>query len=205
MMINNPLDEIFRTWSHVAVIRVLMDIKDGLTGNQIARLSGMHPRSAIKALSALEELGLINRSRGGRDHFFSLNRNNDFLINAIIPLFSEEHVFQKKIFQIISTSLKKSVSGLIIFGSVIKKNETSKSDLDICCLIKNKSLKKGLENKIDNLSKNLSHKFSVKLSPIIFSVDEFYSKVKRKNLLVLQILNEGKFILGKDLKENLYA
>ena len=53
-------------------LRALIDTNSGFTGNEVARVSGMNPRSAFKALTSLENLGIVNRQIGGRDHIFTL-------------------------------------------------------------------------------------------------------------------------------------
>ena len=50
MIIYRAFDEVFRTWSNVAVIRALLDTNTGFTGNEVARAASMHPNSALKAL-----------------------------------------------------------------------------------------------------------------------------------------------------------
>lgn len=64
MVFHRSLDEVFRSWTRVAVLRTLWDTATGFTGNQVARAAGMHPRSAFKALTALETLGMVQRQRG---------------------------------------------------------------------------------------------------------------------------------------------
>ncbi|MGA2623864.1 MAG: helix-turn-helix domain-containing protein [Bacteroidota bacterium] len=86
MIMHRVLDEVLRSWSHVAVLRALMDTSTGFTGNEVARVSGMQPRSALKALSSLEELGIVRRQRGGRDHLFTLNREHFLVREALLPI-----------------------------------------------------------------------------------------------------------------------
>ena len=50
MQFHRALNEVFRSWTHVAVMRALQDTTVGFTGNQVAGEARMHPRSAFKAL-----------------------------------------------------------------------------------------------------------------------------------------------------------
>ena len=92
MLFHRSLNEVFRSWTHVAVLRVLRDTTVGFTGNQVAREARMHPRSAFKALTALEMLGMIRRQRGGRDHLFTLNRDHILLVEGVLPLLDMERL-----------------------------------------------------------------------------------------------------------------
>ena len=131
MVINRTLDELFRTWSNIAVVRALLDTNIGFTGNEVARVSGMHPRSAFKALTLLEGLGIVNRQRGGRDHMFSLNREHYLVQEALLKVFQAESKFPEEIKNTLAVILKKRVYSAVIFGSAARKEENILSDLDI--------------------------------------------------------------------------
>ena len=196
MLIHRTLDEIFRTWSNIAVLRALLDTKTGASGNEVARLSGMNPRSAFKALTLLEELGLVNRQIGGRDHLFTLNRENYFIQEAIIKLFEVEDNFMKEIVKSLETILKKRVYSAVIFGSTARKEESVLSDLDICCIVNSNMDKLFIRNSINKKSQLLKKKFGVKPSLVLFTKSEFYKK--RKTQLVRSIVSEAVLITGKN-------
>lgn len=196
MLIHRTLDEIFRTWSNIAVLRALLDTKTGASGNEVARLSGMNPRSAFKALTLLEELGLVNRQIGGRDHLFTLNRENYFIQEAIIKLFEVEDNFRKEIVKSLETILKKRVYSAVIFGSTARKEESVLSDLDICCIVNSNMDKLFIRDSINKKSQLLKKKFGVKPSLVLFTKSEFYKK--RKTQLVRSIVSEAVLITGKN-------
>ena len=196
MVIYRVLDEVFRSWSNVAVLRALLDTASGHSGNEIARISGMHPRSALKALTSLEELGIVRRQRGGRDHLFTLNRQHVLIRDAILPLYSVERRFPGAMLTALSTLLKKSVISAIVFGSVARKEETPKSDIDICCIVKSEKEKDTVRRILDSRSHSIYEKFGVKISPIFFTLEEFQKK--SKNSLVKEMLKEGILIVGKN-------
>src|SRR3990172_5905808 len=121
MIIHHVMDEVFRSWSRVAVLRVLLDTTAGFTGNQVARVSGMQPRSALKALSSLEELGIVRRQRGGRDHLFTLNREHFLVNDALLDLYHSERQFPEVITTTLSAMLQGKVVSAVLFGSVAKR------------------------------------------------------------------------------------
>ena len=55
MVFHRMLDEVFAARSHSAALRVLQDAARGFTGREIARQAGMTHRSALKALTRLED------------------------------------------------------------------------------------------------------------------------------------------------------
>lgn len=75
MIIHKVLDNVFATWSNIAVLRVISKVRIGLSGREIAKQSGMSAPSCLESLSSLENLNIVTRQRGGREHFFFLIAN----------------------------------------------------------------------------------------------------------------------------------
>ena len=198
MIIHRALDEIFRTWSNVAVLRALIDTNTGFSGNEVARVAGMNPRSAFKALTSLEELGIVNRVVGGRDHIFTLNREHLLVQEIILKIYSIENKFMDEILRTLSTILKKHVYSAVIFGSVARKEEKSLSDLDICCIVNSPLELLFVRDLLNKKSSMLYKKFGIKLAPVIFLKDAFLRKKKSK--LIKDIVGEGILITGKSLR-----
>lgn len=198
MVIYRTFDELFRTWSNVAVLRALIDTNNGCTGNEVARNSGMHPNSAIKALTSLESLGLVKKQIGGRDHIFSLNREHFLTKEVLQKIFYVENNYLEEIINTLNILLKKQVYSAVIFGSVARKEENINSDIDVCCIVNLAIDKIFVSNLLNDNSKMLFDKYGIKLAPIIFLKDEFIRK--KKNKLVKTIVNEGILITGKHPK-----
>jgi predicted nucleotidyltransferase len=192
------LDEVFRSWSHVAVLRALLDTTSGCTGSEVARLSGMHPRSALKALTSLEQLGMVNRQRGGRDHIFTLNRNHVLVHDIVEHIYRSEQEFSNHIIDALAARLKRFVLSAVIFGSVAKQVETPFSDLDLCCIVKTESRKETVRGLLSSDAQKLYRTFGIKVAPLFFTLDEV--KKKAKTPLVRDILDHGKLIVGKNIK-----
>ena len=202
MVIYHVLDEVFRNGSQVAVLRPLLDTSSGYSGNEVARLSGIHPLSALKALTVLEQLGIVNRQRGGRDHIFTLNRNHYMVQRVIIPLYQAEQDLLKEITKTITSVLKRSVLNATIFGSVAKRVETLMSDLDLCCIVKTVTQKALVRDLLNSHSQKLHQTFGIKVAPILFTHKEL--KSKSKTPLVQDIVEHGLCIAGKEVKALLH-
>jgi len=203
MVINRTLDELFRTWSNIAVVRALLDTNIGFTGNEVARVSGMHPRSAFKALTLLEGLGIVNRQRGGRDHMFSLNREHYLVQEALLKVFQAESKFPEEIINTLAAILKKHVYSAVMFGSTARKEENILSDLDICCIVNLMTERLFVSDLLNTKASLLHRKFGIKLASIFFTKAEFIRKGKSQ--LVKSIVSEGILITGKDPKGLLHG
>jgi len=200
MIINNVLDEVFSTWSNIAVLRVLNRVKIGLSGREIAKQAGMSAPSCLKALSTLENLNIVLHLRGGRDHFFSLNRDHFIAEKIITPLLAQERKFKELLLEEIVKELDKISVSIFLFGSVVRKEESIKSDLDICIVYQTPALKRKTEIKIAKLGSLLHTRFGVSIAPFYISEREFIKKIKLKKSPVVNILQEGKLLFGKTFK-----
>ncbi len=205
MIFNRTLDHIFSSFSSIAVLRVLQHINKGLTGREISRNAGISPRSALKALTNLENFKIVNRTIGGRDHLFILNRNHYLVNNGILPLLKSETNYLPEILSLIKRKLSKKTASIILFGSVVRKEEEVQSDLDICLVIPNKSIQSEVEKIRKELFDIISEKYATSLAVIIFSKDEFRKRGLRNQSPVNNIIKEGDVIFGKSIKLLLYG
>ena len=199
MIFHRVFDEVFSTWSHVAVLRVLQDAAQGLSGREIARLSSMSHRSCLKALTNLEELHLLIRQRGGRDHLFALNRTHVLVSDAILPLLQAERKFLGQLERYLKEQLGGPAASVILFGSVVRRQETVRSDLDVCILVHKASEKDRVQEHVHSLASVVQQRFGARLSPLLFSTTEFVRGVKSKKSPMSEIASEGKVITGKSL------
>jgi Sugar-specific transcriptional regulator TrmB./Nucleotidyltransferase domain. len=199
MIIYRVFDEVFRSWSHGAVLRALLDTTNGYTGNEVARLSGMHPRSALKALTSLEQLGMVNRQRGGRDHIFTLNRSHILIYDVVEHIYRVEQEFAGRIINTLAGKLKRHVLSAVIFGSVAKRVETPFSDFDLCCIVKTESQKNTIRELLNSDAQKLYKTFGIKIAPLLFTLDEVKKKIKTP--LMQDVVIHGKLVAGKNIKE----
>lgn len=201
MILKNPLDYIFATWSNIAILRVLSDVKTPLSGREIAKLSGMSAPSALESLSSLENLNVIIRQRGGREHFFTLNRENYFVKKVIIPVIISEKKFPEEIFKDIKYNLQDFVLSAILFGSTAREEEEIQSDFDLCIVYQGIANRKKIENVIPKLREILHQKYGVSLAPFLITKKEFYSKAKNKLSPVSNIIKDGKILFGNSIND----
>ena len=197
MIVNRVLDHLFTSPGIIAVLRELDLRKVGITGREIARLSGITHRTALKALDNLEALKIVQRQIAGKAYYFTLNRTHYLYKNIIGPVFEAERELTNKIVDKIKQNLGKYSESIIIFGSVARKEETNESDFDLCIVyLKNKNI---IEQKINSLRDTLYELFGISLAPFLISLSEFKSKAKNSKPPIKDIIKEGKVISGKSI------
>lgn len=199
MIINNILQHLFSASSNVIVLRALNSRVVGITGRETARVSGLSIRTVQNALAHLENLGLVNRTIGGRDHLFNINRNNKIVKNLINYIFEFEKNFKNEIFSLIKTGLAHLTSGIIVYGSVARGEEDYSSDLDICIVyVKNRNK---IESSVSVLRDKLYEDYRITLAPYFITEDDFKKRARKKLPPVNNIIKEGILLSGKSIKE----
>ncbi len=201
MVIHKPLNDIFSTYSNIAVIRELRYTKNGFSGREIAKRAGLSAPAAINSLSNLESLKIVNRQIGGRDHIFTLNTSNYFVKTILLPILDAEGKFYDSIVKDIKKTLSKDTISVFLFGSVARKEESIQSDFDICIiysLLKDKNI---IEEKVNILRDNLHYNYGISLAPFYISVKEFRLRAKLNKSPINEIIKDGILLFGLQIKE----
>jgi predicted nucleotidyltransferase len=198
MIVNRVLDYIFINTTNLAVLRVLNERIIGLSGRETARIAGISLRAAQLSLNGLESLKIVNRHYGGREHIFTLNRNNYIVKEIISYIFYAEELFRESIFKKIKSKLAKLTDSIILFGSVARHDEKIDSDLDIC-IIYSKGLK-NIEKAVSHLRDEINENFGVTLAPFYITLKEFNTRARRHKSPVDSIISEGKVLSGLSIK-----
>ncbi len=201
MIIHKPLNEIFSTYSNIAVIRELRFTTNGFSGREIAKRAGLSAPAAINSLSHLESLKIVNRQIGGRDHIFTLNISNYFVNSVLLPILDAEGKFYDSIVKEIRKFLPKNTVSVFLFGSVARKEESIQSDFDICIVFPGLKDKKIVEEKVNVCRDELHNNYGISLAPFYISVKEFRQRAKLRKPPINEILKEGILLFGQSIKE----
>lgn len=200
MLISKVLNRLFSMGSNIKVIRALKNYAVGTSGREVARIAGLSPKSCINTLSVLENIGIVNRIRGGRDHIFSLNQNHFLYSEAIIPLLNSEAKYFEAIKNDIIQLLKEKCKSVYVFGSVARNEDTPESDFDICVIMESQKQKQQLETEINKLKINAFIKYDINISPFYITEQEFINRIKINKSPVPDIIKDGILLFGKNIK-----
>ncbi len=200
MIFYRVLDQVLSGSSQIAVLRAMQDSKIGLSGREIARLAGISPKTCLQALTNLENLSIVFRQRGGRDHFFSLNREHLLIKEGILTLLELERDYLKLLSKKIIRNASKNSESIILFGSVARKEESIESDIDICYVYSGNSQREMISKKIEELSLSIKREYGATISPFFISLMGFKRKAKLNQPPVNEILKDGIVLYGKSIK-----
>jgi len=199
MKFNKLLNHVFSGPSQIAVLRALYLHKSGISGRETSRIAGISPKAALQALTGLEILKIVNRVIGGRDHLFTLNRENYIVKNGIIPLLNSENSMLDTLLANIKKHISKYSLSIILFGSVARGEEISSSDLDILIVIKETVSEKEVFDKLALLRSGSEEVYGVHISPLILTLKKFRKLYKSDSVLIKSLRTDGKVIYGKNI------
>lgn len=194
-VIVRPLDVVLSAPSHIAILRVLKDVREGLSGREVARRAGINHQTCADSLTRLESRGVIKRLGSGKTQLFRLNRENNLVKTVLKPMLESE----RKQFLDMQEDFSRIVNGYclsaIIFGSVARREETPASDFDIALIVKNRNQK--IHGIIRTLIIQGTERWGIQVSPIVLTLTEFNQRASKKDPLINNILREGITIYGK--------
>lgn len=203
MRIHDNLDEILKSKSKIKILRFLFAEKDEHTGRAIARGIDMSASFAYETLQEMKEENLISARRKGNAILYKLQTDNYIVEKMLAPLFGREKALYGDIVSIIKQNLvryKKDIVSMAIFGSIIRREETAKSDIDLVIIVKNKIGKSKIEEVIDELNINMAKKFGTIISPYILAEIEIKRKYAEKKEIIISILNNNQLIYGEPIE-----
>lgn len=165
----HPLQKIFSAPSYIAILRVLNQITQGISGRELARRAAINDRTCRLALVRLEYFNLVENLGTGKIKLFKLNRKNYFAESVLEPLFFGEVSFLVTLIEKLQVSLNNECEWACIYGSVAKKMDVETSDLDVLIIVSSEKNIKGLQDKMTELTSSIFTGFGLSLSPVILT------------------------------------
>ena len=163
------MQEIFSAPSHIAILRVLNQITQGISGRELARRAAINDRTCRLALGRLEQLGLVENLGIGKIKLFRLNRKNYFAEKVLPSLFVGEVSFLGSLIEKLQEALKGNCKWACVYGSVAKKMDVETSDLDVLVVVKGEKEMKIMQDKMTELISSIISGFGLSLSPVILT------------------------------------
>ena len=191
-----PMQEIFSAPSYIAILRVLNQITQGISGRELARRAVINDRTCRLALGRLEQLGLVENLGTGKVKLFRLNRKNYFAKTVLPSLFVGEVSFLGSLIEKLQEVLIDKCKWACIYGSVAKKMDVEFSDLDMLIIVKDEKEIENLQDKMTELISSIISGFGLSLSPVILT-DFQWRKGKQFQELKKNVIQDHIPIVGQ--------
>lgn len=152
------------------------------------------------SLSQLMEENVVTRRVVGRAYLYRLTPDS-YPVRLVAPLFRDEDSPLEELSRIVRKKLPSQVISAILYGSLVRREEGSTSDIDLYLIVKRENDRERVEKIISGLSQLTTTRFGNRLSAMIQTVGEFQRAYKQKRSLELRIEAEGRVLLGQDVRE----
>ena len=201
MRLEEPLNDIFASASHVRVLRALFALPSemGVSGRDLARRAGVsHPR-ANQVLADLGEQGLVTVQRLPRTDLYRANRQNAFA-EPLINLFQLESRLKSDLLSVVANELKRRelpITEARIFGSAARGTMTPDSDVDLA-LVTAANRVAAVEAAAQEIAETVRQRFGMRINVLVGSPSlDSLSKSRRAGQSVWQTIErEGIDVLA---------
>jgi predicted nucleotidyltransferase len=172
MRLDDPLDDIFASASHVRLLRALFLLPTdmGTSGRDLARRAGVsHPR-ANQVLADLAEQGLVAVQRLPRTDLYRPNRHHA-LAESLSKLFELEPKLKFQLLSLVAGELKARrlpVKEARIFGSAARGVMKPTSDVDLALVTSRESLVT-VEAAAQEIAEEARERFGTRLNVLVGS------------------------------------
>jgi predicted nucleotidyltransferase len=173
MRLQDPLDDILATRSHVRVLRSLMELPEGLPAStrEIARRSGVsHPRASA-VLNSLTEQGVVGRALRARLSLVEINRAH-ILAGPLAEIFARERALFDELLMLLREGLQPQSHGIVaaaLFGSAVEGEMEPASDIDLAVVVRRR-MERTVLRTLEELGELVRTKFGNRLTPLVASV-----------------------------------
>jgi predicted nucleotidyltransferase len=172
MRLDEPLDDIFASASHVRVLRALFALPSGMarSGRDLARRAGIsHPR-ANQVLADLAEQGLVAMQRLPRTDLYRVNERHA-LAEPLGKLFELEPKLKFELLSLVAKELKARrlpVKEARIFGSAARGAMAPASDVDLALVTSRESVA-AVEAAAQEIAETVRERFGTRLNVLVGS------------------------------------
>ena len=182
---------ISQKWLNENMLEILSlfpsECSKGFHGSQIAKKLKLPQRTISRNLNKLGSLNLVEYVREGRNKIYFINKNFPQLpaiFNLIESYKSVKFLLKNKEISLMLNELSKN-NKLVVFGSYAKGLNKKTSDVDILLLA-------GKSKKVSRVLSKYNFKTHIQYS----NPDEFERKLKSKNNLAIEIMDNHIIISG---------
>lgn len=190
------LDDVFRTRSHVRILRALDELPRslGASAREVARRAGVSHPTASSVLSSLAGQGIVTVRRLSRSDSYELNEDHELTTNLRM-LFA----FERQLFDQLLSFLRKRIgqaaapaSAAFVFGSAARRELTAGSDIDVAVVCPAYAIDQ-VREAMDEVADEVHVRFGNRLNALIASgsVSELRRRGRRGSRLWDRILREG--------------
>ena len=191
--------------SKILLLEGLLGKPASFSVSELGRMAGIPKATVSLIVRDWEKAGLVESEQQGRSKLVKINQKF-YLLPELKKIFSKAGDFQRPLIKFLESSnlmKNRQVAAVIVFGSRTRKDFLHKSDFDVLMVLEKKN--SVLEEKILEEFVDATHKTGVRFSSVILDKKETASRLKGKDLFILDVLDKGKILKGRNWIERTQA
>lgn len=194
------IEQILGKKNNIRVIRHLIKHKNWQFNiTELAKDTNINKGILSRLITNLEKENIIKVSRKGKIKLFSINKENIFIKEVIIPIFEKENtIYYNLLEKRLVKKIKSHTISIIAYGSLTSGKIKLTSDIDIIIIIKKRD--KILEEKIEKIEKEFLDN-DILLRTDLININELRNLYKTKEPFIKSVIKNHKVLHGKPLME----
>lgn len=206
-VLREPLSYALGTLAKVGALRALAGSGESLTQRDVARRAGVQHRSIQLALDELVTLGVVARTKGGRDYLVRLNENH-----RLFPMLRALLAAEAEHFLELRTRLTETARGmarrtglvnLVLFGSVARGEDRLESDCDVLLVTREKTGVGEALAELGAVADQLQRSHGCRIRPIAYAVRDATRRWRAREAPFADIRRDAVVLFGPPLAEGL--
>jgi len=196
----NHIELLFGRKSRIAVLRELYEALSPLSISEIARRSQLARSVASTVLADLERLGIAAETRVAGAKLYSLQRDNFFTKQYILPLFNADSMLRDTIVADMREVFGPYAKTVLLFGSYARGDFTPESDVDLLLIAVDDERKKLLETLSSDYYLHYSQNYGISLNPLVYTHEEARHLAADSPSFYQSIIADGLLVSGDGLE-----
>lgn len=191
------IEQILGKKNNVKVLRHLIRHKDWQFNiTEMAKDTGINKGVLSRLISELGKENIIKVNSKGKIKLFSVNKENLFIKEAIVPLFEKEDKFYYETLKKFVQKIKDATISIILYGSVASGKARLTSDIDVLVIVNKKDII--LEDRINKIKEEFL-KNDLLLRVDVLTLNELKKIYNNEEPFVKSIIKNNKTLHGKKL------
>ena len=171
-----------------------------MSARGVARAACVNHQACAVALRKLEQLGAVSRMGSGRTQLLRLNVESYLVSDLILPLLRKERQRISTVHKAVVQAFEQPALTITIFGSTARGDDAPGSDLDVLVVVRNANDKHAVLGAAALGNSDFMKRFGMRCSPVVFTLAEVKSRIRKKDRLMENILKEGLDLLPMRLR-----
>lgn len=192
-----PLEDVFGDRLNVTVLRHLVQVAGGVSGNGVARRLGLQQSAVRKALERLVARGLVTRTDVGRTAAYALDARREVVRRVVLPAFRAEARLGERLrraLQRAALALRPRPAAVVLYGSVAR-GAAAPGDVDLLVVLSRPGDEEGVRTALLDAVRPVEVRFQLAVHPVVMTAAELAGR--RGDPLVAAISDDGVLLSGR--------